>query len=222
MRRSLLKRPNRYAGGKAAMGYQQEKAEAKRQDLEIIIADALRRLEVNSADHLAGQVVREFVSLTAPYWDPPPLRFMTLQPGGLGGGSTTKPGNVTLNLRKLVRAIASGALTIGGAIATPWMLLVGALLTWDALWSCLRLEIGEDQACVLWTLWSMRDDRNTVAKAEIFEAVTRERQRFGKQLLSAQEVDYALHDLARMRCIKSAVDDPGRWWLREWVRVAYH
>jgi hypothetical protein len=203
------------------MGYQQEKAEAKRQELEAIIADALRGSEVGSAEQLAGEVVREFASLTAPYWSPPPLHFMTLQPGGLGGGSTTKPGNVTLNLRKLVRAIGSGTLTIAGATVAPWMLLIGALLTWDALWSCLRLEISEDQACVAWALWSVRDGGNTVAKVEVFEAVTRERKRFGKRSLSTQEVGYALRELERMGCIRASVNDPGRWWLREWVRVTY-
>lgn len=203
------------------MGYQHEKAEAKRQELEAIIAGTLRGSEGSSTEQLAGQVVREFASLTAPYWESPPMRLMTLQPGGLGGGSTTKPGNVTLNLRKLVRAIGNGTLTIAGAMVAPWTLLIGALLTWDALWSCLRLEIGEDQACVAWVLWSMRDASNTVAKTEVFDAVTRERKRFGKQPLSTQEVDHALRELARMGCIKPSVNDPGRWWLREWVRVKY-
>ena len=61
-------------------------------------------------------------------------------------GTSTKPGNVTLNMRKLAVAIASGALTITGAIATPWTLLLGALVTWDSLWSCLQLDLGEIEA----------------------------------------------------------------------------
>lgn len=56
-------------------------------------------------------------------------------------------------------------------------------------------------------LWSVRDGGNTVAKVEVFEAVTRERKRFGKRSLSTQEVDCALHELERMGCIKSSVND---------------
>lgn len=203
------------------MGYETEKAEAKRQDLKAIIAASLRESSIDDADLLAGQVVQRFADVTAPYYEPPPMRLMTLSEGGVGGGSTTKPGNVVLNLRKLVRAIASGILTIAGATAAPWLLVIGALVTWDALWSCLNLKLTEDHACVVWALWKNRDDKDTFPKSDVLDAVNRERAAFGKQPLSAMEVNRALDDLARMGCIKQSANDPQRWWLREWVRITY-
>jgi hypothetical protein len=98
---------------------------------------------------------------------------------------------------------------------------VGALVTWDALYSSLQVEISEVQGCVLWSLWKERDDRYTAAKADVFDSVRRERTAFGMQPLTPQEVDYALDDLVRMRCIKQSVNDVGRWWLREWVTIQY-
>ena len=70
-------------------------------------------------------------------------------------------------------------------------------------------------------MWINRDESNTVAKADVPKAVTQERRRFRQQEVSPQEIGRALDDLVRMRCIQQSSSDPGRWWLREWVSVAY-
>ena len=201
------------------MTYGEEKGEAKRQEIEALMAGVLRKSGINQAELSAAEVVQEFADVTAP---PEEWELIVMDPGGRGGGSTRKPGNVILNLGKLVRAIASGTLAITGAMEAKWTLMVAALFTWNELWSSLSIEIGEDVACVAWALWISRDDSNTVAKAEVSQAVTCERQRFGRQPLSAKEVEYALRDLVRMRCIKQSVNDPERWWLREWVNIKYY
>jgi hypothetical protein len=203
------------------MGYDEEQAEQKRRELRGLIAQALEDVPTDEAAQLAADTVGHFADVTAPYWEAPPMELVTMRSGGHGGGTTTKPGNVVLNLRKLVRAIATGALTIAGTMAVPWTLIVGALVTWDNLWSCLKLKINDVQACVLWSLWQARDNHNTIAKADVFEAVKRERQAAGAQPLSQREIDYALDDLVKMRCIKQSSSDPERWWLREWVKVKY-
>ncbi|MHB8289109.1 MAG: hypothetical protein ACYDEY_07725 [Acidimicrobiales bacterium] len=203
------------------MGYETEKmADAKRRELQTLIAGALQGLDIENPEHLADEVVQHFADVTAPYWEST-AQLMTVRSGGMGGGSTTKPGNVLLNIGKLIRAIATGTLTIVGAMTAPWTLLLGALVTWDALWSCLTLKISEDHACVIWTLWNGRDNENTIAKADVLGAVNRERSRFGKQPLSAQEVDRALDELVRMRCVQQSKNDANRWWLREWVNIKY-
>jgi len=203
------------------VGYDEKKAEAKRQELRGLIAQTFEHVSSDEAARLATEVAKHFADVTPPYWEPPPVQMVRLSEGGRGRATTTKPGNVVLNLRKLVVAIASGTLTIAGAMAVPWTLVVGALVTWDSLYSSLQLEISEIQGCVLWSLWKERDDGLTVAKAEVFDAVSRERTAFGMQPLTPQEVEYALADLARMRCIKQSVNDRERWWLREWVTIRY-
>jgi hypothetical protein len=203
------------------VGYETEKANAKRQDVKAIIAESLRDSGIDDADPLADQLIQRFADITAPYREPEKMRLITLGEGGIGGGSTTKPGNVVLNLGKLVRAIGSGILTIAGATTAPWLLVIGALVTWDALWSCLNLKLTEDHASVVWALWKNRGDSNTFPKAEALEAVNRERTAFGKQSLSAMEINRALDDLKRMGCIKQSANDPQQWWLREWVLIKY-
>ena len=207
------------------MANSDESADPKHQELRTLIGEALQEIGLDDAERLADQVEAHFANVTPPSVDVdielPPLEMMTVRPGGRGGGVTTKPGNVVLNWRKLITAIASGALTIAGTAAMPWMLVVGALVTWDRVYSSAQLEINEVQACVAWSLWVSRDAASTVAKSEVFDVVNRERDNFGQQQLSVKEVDYALRDLERMGCIHQSRSDPDSWWLREWVRVRY-
>src|SRR4051794_6792381 len=148
--------------------------EAKRRELQGLIAQGLEGMPPEEATQLAAAAAGDLADGKAPKWEAPPLEKGTMRSGGRGGGGTSKPGNIVLNVGQLVRALATGALTVAGTMATPWTLLVGALITWDSLWSCLKLEINEAQACVLWSLWQVRDDRNTVANADVFNAVQRE------------------------------------------------
>jgi hypothetical protein len=202
-----------------------ESVDPKHQELRTLIGEALQEIGLDDAERLADQVEAHYANVTPPSVEVdielPPTEMVTVRPGGRGGGVTTKPGNVVLNLRKLITAIASGALTIAGTAAVPWMLVVGALVTWDRLYSSAQLEINEVQACVAWSLWVSRDAAGTLAKVEVFDVVNRERENFGQQPLSVKEVDYALQDLERMGCIQQSRSDPDRWWLREWVRVRY-
>lgn len=203
------------------MHVDEERAAAKRAEVTNKMAEGLRPIYGTDAEELARKTVQHFVQVTSPRWEPPPMHLLTMSPGGLGGGSTTKPGNVTLNLRRLVVAVASGTLTMVGATMAPWTLILGALVTWDSLWSSLQLDLGEADASVAWALWKTCDGDHTVAKGEVVAAVNYERGAFGKQPLSSQEIDFALGRLQRMQCIQEARTDTNRWWLREWVRIRY-
>jgi hypothetical protein len=203
------------------MGYETEKADAKRVELETVLSRSFYEVGVEDPERLVGEVILAFTHITAPYYELPPVRMITMSAGGYEGGSSVKPGNVVLNLHKLVMAVASGTLTAAGSATTPWLLLPGALVIWDALYSSLRLDIGEVHACVIWALWISRDGDSTVGKADVLDTVNRERRIHGRTELSRQEVDDALRDLVKMRCIEQSRQDNGRWWLREWVRIAY-
>lgn len=203
-----------------SVAYDEEMANAKRRELCELIEGSFEHLPTADSERLAAEVAGQFANVTPPYSEPLRVEMVTLRPGGRGGGTSAKPGNVVLNFRKLVVAIGSGVLTVAGTMAVPWTLLIGALLTWERLWSSAEIAITEEQACVLWSIWQTRDERNTVSKADVAAAVNRERSEFGKQPLNPREVETALEDLIGLGCIRQS-RDPARWRLREWVRVKY-
>lgn len=169
---------------------------------------------------LAKKVVECLCSVT-----PPERRtafeLMTIQKGGRGGGVSVKPGNVLLNIRKLVSAVASGALTVVGSLHEPWIAVLGALAVWDSLYSGLQVELDEAEASVVWTMWLKCDDSHTLPKSGLLLRVNEQRRKFGRREMSDLEFSDVLRKLERMRCISAGGDDDSRWWLREWVRVEF-
>jgi hypothetical protein len=203
------------------VGYDNVRATAKREEIARLLSDGIAGAGVLDGGQAAAATLSIFAEVTAPYYEPEHMQLMTMSPGGTSGGSSVKPGNIRLNLGKLVRAIASGTLTIVGAMAAPWTLVIGALITWDSLWSCLNLDLTEQHASVIYAMWLARDDRATVAKSDVVRLVNTERVARGTQPLSYQEISRVINDLNAMRCIQQSKTDESRWWLREWVRIQY-
>ncbi len=204
------------------MGYDETKAQAKRDELEALVVSRFQSQAVPEPRALASALVSHLADVTPPYFEPPPMELITLRSlGGRRGGATTKPGNVRLNLWSLVKAISGGSLTVAGAVGSPWMLVVRGLLIWDSLYSSLKIDLSEAHASVIWSMWKHKSEDRTVAKDEVVELTNKERDHYGRQALSEREIKDALEDPQRMKCIDQGPDDPSRWWLREWVRVRY-
>ncbi len=211
------------------MEYDAEKAKEKTQELIEIAKSALLKychshvLQASEQEALEGArcIVSNFVRVEPPEKEPQFFEFITMTEGGRGGGRSVKPGNLFLNVRKLMTNIASSVLTITGTIALPWAAPFAALVIWNNVWSTLSVELSEREAAVLWTMWVDRDKDNCIPDAGLLERVNRELNINGRSVISQQELDDALDVLKKMGCIKRSAVDSKKWWLREWVRVSY-
>lgn len=148
------------------------------------------------------------------------VQRIAMQPGGFEGATSTKVSNVVLNMHKLMTALASGAITIGGALTAPWILVLGGLITWDRLWSCLKVPLSEREASVLWSIWSNGGSVAGVLKRDVLTLVNDERERYQQPPLGEAEITLALGRLEKMGCIRVRRDPP-RLWVRESVSITY-
>lgn len=176
--------------------------------------------------HEAGGLAVELIEKYA-YISPPEkedvgrIEFITFTPGGRGGGRSIKPGNVRLNMRKLMVAVAGGVLTVAGAISAPWTIPFAAIMVWDGVWSAIGIDINERDAAVLWTLWKHRDANNYVSEDGLLIAVNEELSANGRPNISQAELDESLELLSKISCVERASSIKGKWWLKEWVKVKY-
>ena len=184
-----------------------------------LVRQTLRTHAPSADDSAATGLFTQFVEMTAP--EAPPSSFIRVYEGGDGGGRSTKPGNVRLNMRKLFVAASSGALTLAGAAVAPWMAILGGLVVWESLWSATEVELSEVEAAVLWALWLNRDEADTVPQARVLELVNAELHKLDRPDLTGGEVSAAVAKLRQLNCIQPAKAAPDRWWLREWVQVDY-
>jgi hypothetical protein len=178
----------------------------------------------NSTDAkaVAAEIIEKYAHISAPEKeDLGRMEFILLNQGGRRGARSIKPGNVQLNMQKLLVALAGGVLTVAGAISSPWTIPFAALLVWDRVWSAMGVEITERDAAVLWTLWKHRDANNHVSEDGLLSAVNVELVTNGRSGISQVELDETLQLLTKISCIERAISITGKWWLKEWVTITY-
>jgi hypothetical protein len=184
-----------------------------------LLRQALHTHARSADDAAATALFDHYVDMTAP--EAPPTSFIRVYEGGDGGGRSTKPGNVRLNMRKLFVAAATGALTLAGATVAPWTVILGGLVVWESLYSATEIELGDVEAAVLWALWLNRDAADTVPHARVLELVNAELRKLDRPELTAGQVSAAIARLKQLDCIEPAKEAPDRWRLREWVQIEY-
>jgi hypothetical protein len=203
--------------------------EAKRQDMVAIATEAVMAharsvgtpLAPEEAARVASAIVDGFVTLTPPETDTSIRHVTVVGPGLPERGETVKPGNIRLDMRKLVTSAARGVVAIAGAAQIPWTIPLVALEIWDNLWSLLKVDLSEREAAVFWTMWLRADREDCVAGDQVLAYVNEELSRHGRDPITEQEVEDSLRALERMGCIERSRGNPTKWWLREWIRVTY-
>ena len=204
----------------------QKQLSQKRIELEQMVQEAFQKhLLENEIEDYSGlapvleELIQSFVKITPPEVDIS-MRMIVISPGGRGGGSSTKPGNLTLSYRKLIAAVGAGGLTIAGVLG-PWTGILAALVLWDLLYSGLKIDLSEREAAVLWAMWKNCDLNNEIDQPLVLSTVNQSLKQNGRAVLSEEELTDSLQLLEKLSCIERITSIKNRWWLREWVRVPY-
>jgi hypothetical protein len=201
------------------MTYDEQKQKSKALELVGIAAKGLGACDPNIKEPAAVEIIRYFAQISAPEEPPAELELITLDLPRRGRAKSTKPGNIRLNLRKLITAAAGGALAVAGAIHPPWMIVLAAIVVWDSVWSCAEVPLSETEAAIVWTMWKNSDDRHTIPREGLLDLVNQHLNRYGRGSIGQEQFQESLRNLERIQCIESSNDS--HWWLREWVSVNY-
>jgi hypothetical protein len=202
----------------------QDPVEVSIQQLMEIAANVLQREATFQKASLSPEVIQEVVvHLTACLLlDPGPDRseqsLVTIAPD-LYEGSSIKAENLFLDMRKLFVTTAEMALGILGSLATPWALLLVGIVALDSYSSILKVDLSEQEAVVLWTMWQRRDQQNCLPQNDLWGFVNDTLTQKNRGSLSPSDLDRALNRLREVKCIERLPDRPGIWRVRERVRL---
>lgn len=147
------------------MGWDREKEIQKR-------AELTASLEATLGQALAAKVLEAFVRTTPPETEPVVMHLVTMRFDGRGGGKSTKAGNITLNMGALLDTVAAGALTVVGAVQAPFTVPFAAIVLWNSLWRAAEVTVTENDAAVLYVMWTQRDKNHEIPKDGLLEHAT--------------------------------------------------
>jgi len=196
----------------------EERAEEKRKELTDIVKGVIQNYDIQNKEEISSRIVNHFSNITPPEMDLT-THFITIRQGGLRGGSSTKPGNIWLNWRKLLLGASESILTVAGAVAVPWLIPLAGLVVWNKIWSVSIVDITERHAVVIWIMWLNKDLENCVKGRAILNLVNKELSEYNRPKMNRRELDMLLEDLKKMKCIEET--EKNKWRLRELVKVVY-
>jgi hypothetical protein len=137
---------------------------------------------------------------------------------GQDGSKSRKPGNVTLNWRRLFELVPDATLAGASATEARWLIPLAALYIWMKLWKVATIDIEEGDAFVLYSLWLHRSEKKRIAEEEAFSRTKSLAEKHELPVLTRKKFDQAINKLLSLECIEM---DEGVIWLREWVRIKY-
>lgn len=146
------------------------------------------------------------------------IHMIVLNDSGRKGGVSIKPGNVVLNWKRLISALPGIALTGAGATASPWLIILGALVIWKDLYSTSRVELGAQHAAAMLTMWSNHDGRERISEEKARLLTNETLAQFDMNQISETNFARILDELSKAGCIELS---DGQIWLREWIRRSW-
>jgi len=198
----------------------EDKAEEKRKELLESVQDSIKipSLSDQNCTEIFEQIINNFTNITPPEFELQYYHF-SMREGGIGGGTSNKPGNILLNWKKLLVNASESILAIGGATAIPWLIPFAALVVFKKIYLISTIEISERAAALIWTMWKNCDEEDCIEYKLIKHLVNLELSHHKRHEMEQKELDILLKDLEKMKCIKEI--DGNKWWLRETIKVSY-
>lgn len=194
------------------------------QQLQTVITDTLSKLfnseDVDSSLIYNNLVKCGFVSVIPPLEEPPKMQLLTMDSlRNYKEGSSIKPGNIMLNIRKLVEAIPE-VISIGSAMACDNLVFTisGAFSLWLKLKDIATFSISKEQAFVIVALWKKCNDNHKITLDDGFIATNNLLEQYGEPVITSIKYNKIIDSLAKVKCIEIIEDTI---WLREWISQKY-
>lgn len=205
------------------MGFDTNRQAEKREELVTALRDALlQHGDIPAAEEAAGRILDVFACITPPEEGDVYMEMITAASfSGRGGGRSSKPGNIRLNMRLLLEAIASGTFTVVSLKDAPWAAPFAAIMLWNSVWRAAQVELTEQEVAILWTMWRIRDSDKCVKESLLLPAVSEHVAKHGLTPISESDVRHGLERLAKIETIARSRRSAGEWRLIEWVQKSY-
>lgn len=205
------------------MDFDRERETEKKRELLHSIIATLQNENDKEVDvtKLSEAIFINFINTTPPEKKRHVMEFIVMGQMGRGGGISTKPGNIQLNIGKLMDAIASGVITIAGAVQLPWTAPLAALMVWRSLVSSAQITLTETEGCVLYVMWVYKNQDRDIEKSTLLNLCNNLLDKYDKPQLTQRGLNESLSALQNIRAIETSPRNSAMWWLRERVQVTY-
>lgn len=165
-------------------------------------------------------VKSRFISITPPLEKPLTMQFFTMDSlRNYKDGSSIKPGNILLNIGKLIEAIPEIVSVGAGMVCDNFVITIcSALSLWIKLRDIATIKISKEQAFVIAALWKNCNSNHKISLDDGFIAANNLLNQYGEPEITSVKYNIIIDSLVKMECIKLTEEII---WLREWINREY-
>ncbi len=175
----------------------------------------------NDASLIYTNLVRNgFISISPPLEAPPMMQFLTMDSlRNYRDGRSIKPGNILLNIRKLMETIPE-VVTVGAGMVCDNLIVTicGALSLWIKLRDIATINISKEQAFAIVALWRNCNSCHQISLNDGFVATFDLFNQYGEPELTISKYNMIIDSLVKIESIELT---EGIIWLREWISKKY-
>lgn len=191
--------------------------EKKKTELRNIALSQIPETATNRSS-LVDKLFDSYIQLSPPKEPPLVSEMITVSSMGRRGGRSRKPGNIILNLGKLIQIVPDITITAAGVAGPTWLLPFIALHIWNKLWTNSKVDLDQKHAMIIYALWKNRNSENKIHEEAGYEKANSVFHKLELPDLSKSEYTQIINNLLDLECIEI---EEGIIWLREWVRTTY-
>lgn len=192
----------------------------KENELINLIAAALPELNATSSQVFNELKMYNGILITPPEEEPPRIEFLTFDSlKNYKSGQSIKPGNIFLNMKKLIDSIPTViTTTISISYDIPILKVCSLLALWKNFREVLTVEISREQAVVLIALWKDCDNNHQLNVSDGFNSVNTLYKMLDESEINSTIYNRILDQLVSLHCISITSD---KIWLCEWISKKY-
>lgn len=161
-----------------------------------------------------------FISISPPLEEPPMMQFLTMDSlRNYKNGRSIKPGNILLNIRKLIESIPEGISIGAGMVCDNHIVTVcGALSLWLKLRDIATINISKEQAFIIVALWKNCNPNHEISLDDGYIATNNLFKQYGEPEITNLKYNMIIDSLVKTECIELTEEII---WLREWISKNY-
>lgn len=180
----------------------------------------LEERDISSKDIMKYFLESGGLLITPPQQEPVLMHMLTMDSlNNYNKGESIKPGNIKLNIRRLVgHLVGITEATVGIAMDIPILKVCAALNIWKMLRDISTVEITKEQAITIIALWENCNQQQRITLDKGFECVKSLYEQIKKDEYTWERYIELINDLEKIDSLE--LDDNGIW-LREWVSKKY-
>jgi hypothetical protein len=160
-------------------------------------------------EYIANHVVNTSFTITSaviehwPNYGGAGIGDIMMRPNGLGGGTSRKPGNIIIDMRKLMNEVFDGSISAGGVYLSKYLLILTVLNVFRKVYKLREVHLEERQAILLALLWKYKKvEPNTIRPNNLLTNVNSWFNQLNRGGVSDIELWMLMDDLSNLKCIR--------------------